>query len=262
VRYKARPGASFGIALSLIEQTIIDQHTDAVRCVKPYFEMLENPERSSDEQDREKVRKIATTMIQQLSEELNAIQEEKEADTDALFAGAETLAELQADALGFAENVLQTGFANPESPGLQRTGIQAVLKAIKVCKATSEQNAPIGTAIALISYASFVVQAMRMHPDDRDIQKDACLVLSTLVATSTELKEKVSELGGMDLVHKAMANHTTDALIQVNGRLVFSANDDRNLESSVFAITEASSSKASNTTWSRVPSSAGGQFVD
>jgi hypothetical protein len=179
-------------------------------------------------------------MLHQLSEELTAIGEEKEADTWAFFEGADTLVELQADALKFTENVLQTGFANPESPGLQRTGIEAVLKAIRVYKATSEQNTRTHTASALFDYASFVVQAMRMHPDDRDIQKDACLVLSTLVATNTELKEKVSELGGMDLVQKAMANHTTDALIQVNGRLVLAANESHNLESSVFAITDTS----------------------
>jgi len=214
-----------------IEHTLKDHHADAIRCVTPFLERLANPE--STAHDRCDVRSTVEDMLLQLSSEMHAISYLKEEDTNIYFEERDNLVELQTTELAFMENVLKAARANPESVALQSTGIEALVKAINVLQACVEQHAQVDTATICLDYANFVLEAIRGHPTDSAIQKGACLALCLLIAMRHELALHVSELGGIDVVIQAMANHTTDAIVQVNGRLAIAAIEGRSTEPSL-----------------------------
>merc|ERR1712194_24062 len=96
-------------------------------------------------------------------------------------------------------------------------------KAICVCRHVSIHDPEHRTADACADSVKFVIAAMQGHPGDPTVQKDACLMLSMLLGTTYNLAEQVNALGGNELVLKAMSNHPSDAMIQVNGRLALGA---------------------------------------
>lgn len=225
LRFDSRSEVSLGVGLTGIERTVVDQHADAMRCVQPLFDQLlhiRDERREHIYQDLVEVRESAQGKLRQLQKELQTISSLKEEDQNVFFDESDHLVELLAVESAFCENVLQVARANPESVTLQRAGIESLLKAMNVLKAACP-DAQNRTKVACVDYARFVTEAMRCHPDDAMVQKDACLVLSILIGTSYELAEQITSLGGNELVKQAMSKHPSDAMIQVNGRLALGA---------------------------------------
>lgn len=200
-----------------VERTILDQHAAAMRCVRPHFDRLLHGEHAAE------IKTTAQEMLQKLSNELESISFLKEENTNIFFEEIQHLVELQEVELAYTDNVLRAARANPESATLLRTGIQAVLKLLKVIRAASVQDAPIVSTSGYLDYTDFVMQAMRDHLADRKVQEDACLVLSMLIALGPQLAERISSLGGIDLVNAAMVCHAGDATVQTNGCLAIAA---------------------------------------
>jgi len=221
IRYDVCSTIAVEIGFEGIERKIINQHTEAMRCISPLIEQIAGAERGAE--DLSGVRRIATRMLLNLSQELEAISSLKEVETETFFVESMNLVEMHEVELAFTENVLQTARANPESATLQRIGVQALKKLLDIVKAATVQSVEIETKAAWLDYSKFVLEAMEGHPADRIVQKDSCMALTLLMQMSPEIAEHVIGSNAIDLVKFAMANHTSDTIIQVNGRLAITA---------------------------------------
>ncbi len=63
-----------------------------------------------------------------------------------------------------------------------------------------------------------ILDAMKNHTNDADVQENAYTILHYLTCENTAAREQLLSLGGKNTIMKAMKNHASIAVIQTCGK--------------------------------------------
>jgi len=192
VRSEARGSVSLAGGLEALHHIIAEQLEEVAEGLRPLIDQLVEPTLVGE------VSKHAERMLRNILEEMEALSELKEANSDTFMVLEESLDDLHSGESAFIDTILQVARANPQNSHLQKTCVETLMCTPDACR---NLRANIDGCITLL------LDTMLKHTQHSPLQETCCKAINQLTKCFPEAAGQVGSRGGVDSLLLVLVNH-------------------------------------------------------